>query len=54
MLDNASEVVIIVPSQIVWDAPEAKIGFFWTGIRTILVAETLQGAFGIAVIVKSI
>ena len=54
LVDKASEVVITLPSQIVWEAPELTLGFFWIGIRTIFVTETLQGGFGTAVIVRSI
>ena len=54
LLDNAPVVVMTLPSQIVWAAPVLTIGFFCIGMRTVFVTLVLQGAFGIAVSVKSI
>ena len=54
LLDKAPVVVITLPSQIVWAAPALTLGFFCIGMRTVFVTLVLQGALGIAVIVKSI
>ena len=54
LLDKASEVKIIVFSQIVWEVPANTLGLFWIGIVTCFETAIPQGAIGCAVTVKTI
>ena len=53
-LEKAFDVKIIEFSHIVSELPALTIGFFWIGIITVFETGEPQGAFGWAVIVKTI